>query len=59
MVQRDIFEQCAHIAQVADGHADFADFTAGKDVVTVVAGLGWQIKSDGKTGLTLGEVAAI
>src|SRR5262249_9234340 len=57
--KRDVVEQRAHVAEMRDRHADLADFAFGKRMIAVVAGLGWQIESDGKTGLTLGEILAI
>jgi hypothetical protein len=44
---------------VADWDTDLANFTFGQDVIGVVAGLRWQIESNRKTGLALGQVLAV
>ena len=58
-IQRQAVEQRAHVAQMADRHADFADFAARQFVVAVVAGLGWQIERNRKPGLALGEIGFV
>ena len=57
--ERDVVEQRAHVAEVADRHADLADLAARQLVVGVVAGLGRQVEGDGQPGLALGEVAPV
>ena len=59
LFDRDLVEQGAHVAQMADRHADLAHFTPGQNVVGVVAGLGRQIEGDRQAGLALGQVAPI
>ena len=54
-----MLEQRAHVAEMGDRNADFADFAFGQHVIAVVAGLRRQIESNGKTGLALGEILAI
>lgn len=58
-VERNAVEQGAHVADMADRHADLADLAAGQDMVGVVAGLGRQVEGDGKPGLALGQVGPI
>ena len=57
--KRDALEQRAHVAEMGDGHADFADLAAGKRVIGVVAGLGRQVEGDRKPRLTLGKVLPV
>ena len=57
--ERDAVEQRAHVAEMADRHADLADLAARQHMVAVVAGLGRQIERDRQAGLALGEVLAI
>jgi hypothetical protein len=57
--ERDVVKQRAHVAEMGDRHADFADLAAGGRVVGVVAGLGRQIEGDREAGLALGEIGAI
>ena len=45
---RGLIEQCAHIAQVADRNAHFANLAAGKGMVTVIPRLCRQV--EGHTG---------
>ena len=59
LLQRNIFEQCAHIAQVADGHAHFTHFAARKDVIAVIACLGGQIEGNREACLTLRKIGAV
>ena len=47
---RDAVEQRAHIAEMADRHADFADLAFG--LVAVITGLRRQIEGDREPGLT-------
>jgi hypothetical protein len=54
LLERDAVEQRAHVAEMADGHADLADFARAR-VVGIVAGLGRQVEGDGKAGLPLGR----
>ena len=58
-VERDAVEQRAHVAEVADRHADLADLAAGELGVGVVAGLRRQVEGDRQAGLALGEVAPV
>jgi hypothetical protein len=53
-VERDAVEQRAHVAEMADRHADLADLAARQHVVGVVAGLGRQVEGDRESGLSLG-----
>ena len=57
VVERDVVEQPAHLAEVRDRDADLADLAAGQRVVRVVAGLGRQVEGDREAGLPLREVA--
>ena len=57
--ERDALEQAAHVAEMRDRHADFADLAARQRVVGVVAGLGRQIEGDREPGLALGEVPPV
>ena len=50
-VERDAVEQGAHVAEMADRHADLADLALGQRMVGVVAGLGRQIEGDREAGL--------
>ena len=59
LFKRDIREQRAHVAKVADGNADFADFAFGQNVIAVIPGLGRQIEGYGKPCLPFGQVAPI
>ena len=52
-------KQRAHVAEMADRHADLADLALGQHVVGVVAGLGRQIEGDRQAGLPLGEILAV
>src|SRR5262245_253284 len=56
--ERDVLEQRAHVAEMGDRHADLADLAFGQRMIAVVAGLGGQVESDGKAGLSFGEVLA-
>ncbi len=58
-VERDAGKQCAHVAEMADRHADLADLAVREHVVAVVAGLGRQIEGDREAGLPLRQVLAI
>src|SRR5262249_4626111 len=58
-VERNLLEQAAQIAEMADWDADLADLATGERVIAVVTGLGRQIESDGEAGLTFGEISAI
>ena len=58
-LERDAVEERAHVAEVADRHADLADLAAGERVVAVVAGLGRQVEGDREAGLAAGEIAAV
>src|SRR4026209_1296844 len=57
--ERNALEQALHVAKMGDRYADLADFTAGKRMVRIVAGLGRQVEGDRKPGLTLGEVLPV
>ena len=57
--ERDAVEQRAHVAEMADRHADLADLAARQHVIGIVAGLGRQIEGDRKPGLPLGQILAI
>ncbi len=59
LLQRDLVEQRAHVAQMADRHADLADLAARQNVIAVIAGLRGQIEGHRQAGLTLGQVAAV
>ncbi len=59
LLQGDVLEQPAHVAEVRDGHADPADLAAGEDVVGVVTGLRRQVEGDRQARLALGEVAPV
>ena len=53
VAERNAVEQRAHVAEMADRHADLADLALGQHVVGVVAGLGRQIEGDRQAGLSL------
>ncbi len=57
--ERDRVEQRAHVAEMADRHADLADLAARQHVIAIVAGLGRQIERDREAGLAPGEVFPI
>ena len=57
--ERDAVEQRAHVAKMADRHADLADLAARQHVVAVVAGLRRQVEGDREAGLALGQVLAV
>ena len=57
--ERDAVEQRAHVAEMADRHADLADLAARQHVIGVVAGLRRQIEGDREAGLALGQILAI
>jgi hypothetical protein len=59
VLERDLLEQRAHVAEMRDRHADLSDLARGERMIAVVAGLRRQIEGDGEAGLTLGEVLAI
>ena len=59
LAKRDRREQRPHVAEMADRHADLADFALGLRMVAVVAGLGRQIEGDRKAGLPLAQILAI
>jgi hypothetical protein len=59
LIQRDLIEQCAHIAQMRHGDAHLAHFAAREFMVAVIAGLGGQVEGDRKTGLAAREVVAV
>ena len=59
LVEGNVGEQCPHIAQVSDGHADFAHLATRQNVVAVVADLSRQIEGDGQPGLPACEVATV
>ena len=58
-LERDAVEERAHVAEMADRHADLADLAARERMVAVVAGLGRQVEGDREAGLAAGEVAAV
>src|SRR5581483_9197933 len=47
------------VAEMADRHADSADFALGKRMIAVVAGLRRQIEGDREPGLPLAQVGAV
>jgi len=55
----DLVEQLAHVAQMADRHADLAHLAARQDVVGIIAGLGRQVEGHRQARLSLGQVGAI
>ncbi len=57
--QRDLVEQCLHVADVADRHADLADLAARQRMIGVVAGLGRQVEGHRQAGLPLAEVSTV
>ena len=57
--QGNAVKQRFHIAQMPDRHADLADLAVRQGVISVIAGLGRQIKSDGKPGLPAGQILAV
>ena len=57
--QRNVVEERAHIPQMRDRNADFADFAARQPVVAVIAGLGWEIEGDREPGLPFGQIASV
>ena len=59
VAERNAVEQRAHVAEMADRHADFADLALGQHVIGVVAGLRRQIEGDRQAGLPLGQVLAV
>jgi len=59
LLKRDLIEKRAHVAQMADRHADLADLTLRQFVIAVIAGLRRQVESHRKTCLPLGKVAAV
>ena len=58
-IERNAVEQRAHVAEMADRHANLADLALRQHVVGIVAGLRRQIEGDREPGLPLGEVLAI
>ena len=46
LLDRDAVEERAHVPEVRDGHADFANFAGSERVVRVVSGLRGQIEGD-------------
>jgi hypothetical protein len=59
LLQRDLAEERAHVAQVADRHPDLADLAARQDVVGVVAGLGGQVEGHRQARLAPGQIGPI
>ena len=59
LFQRNFIEQCAHIAQVADRNAHFANLATGKGMVTVIPCLCRQVEGHRQARLTLGQVRTI
>ncbi len=57
--RRDAVEQGAHVAEMADRHADLADLATSHRRIRVVAGLRRQVEGDGQAGLPLGQVRAV
>src|SRR5262249_52168487 len=58
-VERDAVEQRPHVAEVTDRNTDLADFSAGKQMVSVIPSLGRQIEGDREAGLAFGKVFPI
>src|SRR6185312_10414972 len=58
-VERDAVEQGAHVAEMADRHADLADLALGQRMIAVVAGLGRQIEGDRQACLTAREIGPV
>ena len=59
LLKRDILEQGAHVAQVADRDADLANLALREFVVRIIARLCGQIKGHRKPGLAARQVVAI
>ena len=57
--QRQAVEQGAHVAQMADRHADLAHLTLGEEMIAVVTRLRRQIEGHGKPRLPLGQICAV
>ena len=58
LVQGNIPKQGLHVTQMADWHADLADFAQGQGMVRIVAGLGRQVESHRKAGLSAPQIGA-
>ncbi len=58
-LQRNVFEQGAHVADVGHRHANLANLAARQQMIAVVPGLGWQIEGHRQAGLALVQVAPV
>ena len=58
-VERNAVEQCTHVAEMADRHANFADLAFGKGMIGVVTGLGREIEGDREACLPFGQILPV
>ena len=58
-IKRDLIEQGAHVAHMADRHPNLTDLTARQNMVWIIAGLGRQIEGHRQACLTLGQIGAV
>ena len=52
-------EQRAHVSEVRNRHANFANFASGQNVVGVVTRLGRQVERNRQTRLALSQVHSV
>ena len=57
--ERDTVEQCPHVADMRNRHANLADLAFGERMIAVVTGLGRQIEGDRKPGLPLAQILTV